>query len=251
MSISVYGQVYSENNIRSITKRITPIYEGLDEFHVYWIAKQLGIYPNAEPYKKSQRVNMTKTGSINRNSEYVTDGKVNEKGIRAIETYLEQEGYKKTGSVEAMQQQTNIWDQADLISLMKKDYDKAVAERDAAKAEADQYAKMADKYEKEIEDLKDKLIISEKENSSLKSEKQELSKMQMKTIDFNREIESLQKRIGQYNAEINAVSAEVNEFRKDVSALLTGVNMLQEKKKKLEGVMSDLVGCSKRLMNMK
>lgn len=251
MPISFYGQVYSENNIRSIAKRITPTYDSLDEFHVYWIAKQLGIYPNGEPYKKSQRVNMTKTGSINRNSEFVTDGKVNEKGIRAIETYLEQEGYKKTGSVEAMQQQTNIWDQADLISLMKKDYDKAVAERDEAKRDADQYCQMVDKCEKEIEELKDKLLIAEKENNALKEEKKELGKMQLKTIDFDKEIDSLQKRIAQYNAEINAVSAEVNEFRKDVSVLITGVSQLQEKKKKLEGVMSDLVGCSKRLMNMK
>jgi chromosome segregation ATPase len=150
-----------------------------------------------------------------------------------------------------MVQSTSIWEQADLISMMRVEYDKAVTERDVARSEADHFCEMADKYEKEIEELKDKLLIAEKENNELKTEKRELGQMQLKTVDFNKEIDDLQKRIAQYNTEINICSAEVNEFRKDVSALITGVNQLQEKKKKLDGVISDLIGCSKRLINMK
>jgi chromosome segregation ATPase len=221
------------------------------EQHIYWIAKELNIYPDGVVHKKTKSVDMARTGKINRNNtEYVSDGKLNEKGIQAIESYLIQEGYK-VKEEPLMVKSASIWEQADLISMMRAEYDKAVAERDEAKRDADQYCQMVDKCEKEIEELKDKLLIAEKENNSLKEEKKELCKMQLKTVDFDKEIDSLQKRIAQYNAEINAVSAEVNEFRKDVSVLITGVSQLQEKKKKLEGVMSDLVGCSKRLMNMK
>ena len=49
-----------------------------------------------------------------------------------------------------MTQSTNIWDQADLISLMKKDYDKAVAERDEAKRDADQYRNQLQQPPKDV-----------------------------------------------------------------------------------------------------
>lgn len=246
-----YYSLYSANNIRTVASRLTKKYGNLKEQHVYWIAKELNIYPDGVPNKKTKSVDMARTGKINRNNtEYVTEGRLNEKGIQAIESYLIQEGYKEKEEP-LMVQSTSIWEQADLISMMRVEYDKAVAERNAARSEADTFAEMVDSYEKQIEELKDKLLIAEKENNSLKEEKKELGKMQLKTVDFDKEIDSLQKRVAQYNAEINAVSAEVNEFRKDVSVLTTGVSQLQEKKKKLEGVMSDLVGCSKRLMNMK
>ena len=260
---SRYYTVYSSNNIRAVANRFTKKYADLKESHIYWVAKELNIYPDGIPHKKTKCVDMAKTGKINRdNTEYVSGGKLSDKGVQAIESYLLQEGNKakedykeevtmKQDAKLEMKQDTNIWEQVDLLSMMKIEYDKVVAERDAAKSEANTFAEMVDKYEKEIEDLKDKLLISEKENSALKTEKIELGKMQTKSVDFSREIESLQKRIAQYNAEINAVSAEVNEFRKDVSVLMTGVSQLQEKRKKLEGVMTDLVGCSKRLMNMK
>ena len=257
---SHYYALYSTNNIRTVANRLSKKYCDLNETHVYWIAKELNIYPDAQVHKRSKSVDMGKTGKINRdNTEFVNNGKLNEKGIQAIESYLLQEGYKADSNYkeEAMEQKpkpkqnTNIWEQADLIAMMKNEYEKAVSERDAAKSEADQFAKMADKYEKEIEELKDKLIISEKENCSLKSEKQELSKMQIKTVDFGREIDSLQERIGKYNQEINACLSDMNILRKDISALQTRANKLWDDKKKLEGVLSDLVGCSKRLMNMK
>jgi len=246
--------VYSENNIRSVANRLVKKYSDLREQHIYWIAKELNIYPDAIQHKKSKSVDIARTGKINRNNtEYVSGGRLNEKGIQAIESYLMKEGYKieKFDKGEQMEQNKNIWEQVDLISKMKGEYDKAVAARDSAKAEADQYCQLADKYEKEIEELKDRLLISEKENNDLKTEKKELGQLQLKQVDFGKEIESLQKRIGQYNAEINAYSADVNELRKEVAALQTCVNQLQEKKKKLEGVISDLIGCSKRLMNMK
>lgn len=247
---NTYSAQYSKNNIRSIASRLVKKYD-VKEQHIYWIAKELNIYPDGVVNKKTKSVDMARTGKINRNNtEFVSDGKLNEKGIQAIESYLIQEGYKEKEEP-LMVQRTSIWEQADLISMMRVEYDKAVAERDEAKRDADQYCQMVDKCEKEIEELKDKLLIAEKENNALKEEKIQLGKMQLKTVDFDKEIDSLQKRIAQYNAEINAVSAEVNEFRKDVSVLITGVSQLQEKKKKLEGVMSDLVGCSKRLMNMK
>ena len=253
MNTRAYIAKCAPNSIRVIAADLAEKYENLDNRHIFWIAKELNIYPDGKVFKNSKRVDMTKTGKINRNCiDYVTNGKINESGITAIESYLIREGYKKSeNKKENKMQSTNIWEQADLIAMMKKDYDNAVAERDEAKSEADSYCKLADEYEKEIEALKDKLLIAEKENSDLQSEKYELSKMQLKTVDFNTEIDKLQKRIAQYNADINAVSADVNEFRKDVSILLTGVAQLQDKKKKLEGVMSDLIGCSKRLMNMK
>ena len=199
------------------------------------ISKELNIYPDGVAHKKSKKVDMTKTGKINLdNKEYVTDGCINDSGIEAIEKYIMSEGYKlnqERKEEKIVAQSTNIWDQADLISLMKKDYDKAVAERDEAKREAQENFELLKQYESEIDELSDKLLIAEKENNALKDEKKELGKMQLKTVDFNSEIETLQKRIAQYNAEINAVSAEVNEFRKDVSVLLTGVSQLQEKKK--------------------
>lgn len=247
---STFYTHYNINNIRSIANNLVKKYD-VKEQHIYWVARELNIYPDGVPNKRSKTVDMARTGRINRNNtEYVSGGRLNEKGIQAIEAYLKNEGYKEKKE-ETMTQNTNIWEQADLISMMKAEFDKAVADRDAAKTEAEQYLEMADKYEKEIEELKDKLLIAEKENNELKSEKKELSKMQIKAVDYNKEIDELQKRIGQYNAEINIYSADVSELRKDVSILQTSVNQLQEKKKKLEGVMSDLVGCSKRLMNMK
>lgn len=247
---------YNPNNIRATANRLAKKYKDLPEQHIYWIAKELNIYPDAIPYKKSKRVDMTKMGKINRdNTSYVQKGKLSDDGIQAIESYLVQEGYEldndRKEEAPEPKMKTNIWEQADLISLMKKDYEKAVAERNEAKAEAEQYLELADKYEKEIEDLKDKLLISEKENCSLKSEKQELSKMQIKTVDFSREIDDLQTRIGKYNTEINLLLADMNVLRKDYSVLQTRMNQMQDNKKKLDGVLSDLVGCSKRLMNLK
>lgn len=253
---SKFLATYNERNIRPVANKFAKKYEDLKKSHVYWIGKELGIYPDAVPFGENKTVGEYNTGKIDKNcTKYVTDGRLNDDAIRAIEDYLIKEGYKVKENYKENEEMTetvkNIWEQADLISLMKKDYDKAVTERDEAKRDADQYCQMVDKCEKEIEELKDKLLIAEKENNALKEEKIQLGKMQLKTVDFDKEIDSLQKRIAQYNAEINAVSAEVNEFRKDVSVLITGVSQLQEKKKKLEGVMSDLVGCSKRLMNMK
>lgn len=245
---------YNPNHIRVIANNFAQKYAGLTESHVYWIAKELNIYPDAVCALKKKTAYRSKMGKINSdNVDFVTNGKMNDKGVENIENYLKNEGYKtkKDYQEDIMKQNTNIWEQADLIALMKKDYDKAVAERDEANAEAEEYYQLVDKYEQVIEELKDKLLIAEKENTSLKEEKIELGKMQVKTVDFDKEIDNLQKRIGQYNAEINSYTSAVNELRKDVSALQVSVNQLQEKKKKLEGVISDLVGCSKRLMNMK
>ena len=245
---------YNERNIRPLAERLSKKYMDLDKLHVLWIAKELNIYPDGVAQKKSKRVDMAKTGRINReNKEFVTNSRINDAGIEAIEKYIISEGYKldKERKEEPVAQNTNIWDQADLIAMMKKEYEKAITERDEAKHDADEYCKLADEYEKEIEDLKDRLLIAEKENNALTEEKIQLGKMQMQTVNFDKDIEALQKRIAQYNADINAYSADVNELRKDVSILLTGANQLQEKKKKLEGVISDLIGCSKRLMNMK
>ena len=258
MSEDKYLSTYKQNHIRVVAKKLTKKYKGLIEGHVYWIAKELNIYPDAMCLKEAKSAIKTKTGKINkRNAEFVSDNGLNENGIKAIESYLINEGYKLDSDYKEedvmpkTKADTSIWERVDLISQMKIEYDKAVAERDEAKAEAQENFELLKQYESEIDELKDRMLIIEKENNDLKTEKKELGKMQLKTVDFDKEIEELQKRIAQYNAEINAVSAEVNEFRKDVSALLTGVNMLQEKKKKLEGVMSDLIGCSKRLINMK
>ena len=248
--------MYNQNNVRATAYRLAKKYKDLSEQHIYWITKELNIYPDAVPYKKSKKCDMAKMGKINRdNTSYVQKGRLSDDGIQAIESYLVQEGYEvdneRKEETQAPKQNTNIWEQADLISLMKKDYEKAVAERNEARAEAEQYLELADKYEKEIEDLKDRLLISEKENCSLKSEKQELSKMQIKTVDFSKEIDELQTRIGKYNQEINLMLADMNVLRKDYSMLQTRMNQMQDNKKKLDGVLSDLVGCSKRLINLK
>ena len=245
---------YSSNNIRPLAERLSEKYINLERNHVFWIAKELNIYPDGVPYKKSKTVEMTKTGRINReNTEYVTKGKINEKGIQAIEAYLVREGYiiNKSNGEKKMMESKSIWEQADLIAMMKKDYEKAVAECNEAKTEAEQYCELAEKYEKEVEELKDKLLISEKENTDLKSEKQELGKMQLKNINFNKEIDNLQVRIGKYNQEINMLLSDMSVLRKEYSVLQTKVNQMQDNKKKLDGVLSDLVLCSKRLMNLK
>lgn len=75
--------------------------------------------------------------------------------------------------------------------------------------------------------------------------------MQIKTVDFSKEIDELQTRIGKYNQEINLLLADMNVLRKDYSVLQTRMNQMQDNKKKLDGVLSDLVGCSKRLINLK
>ena len=220
---------YNPNNIRSIALQLSNKYQNLHRNHVFWIAKELEIYPDAKPYATKKFVDMTKMGKININSQYVVDRKVSSEGIQAIENYLGSEGYKIQADYkeEKMVESKNIWEQADLISLMKKDYEKAVADRD-------EYIELATSYEKEIEELKDKLLIAEKENNDLKSEKQQLTKMQIEIPNFNKEIDGLQQRIGKYNTEINVYMSEVNELRKDVSALQISVNRLQDQKKKLE-----------------
>ena len=249
---------YNENNIRSVAIRMAAKYNGLDKQHVYWLAKQLDIYPDGVAHKNSKAISESKTGKINRNNlKYVTGGKLNETGIQAIENILMEEGYtvKSDFTEEKMEvkmaENTNIWEQADLISLMKRDYEKAVEELNRVKEEAESYCQLADKYEKENEELKDKLLISEKENNDLKSEKKDLSKMQIDGVKFDKEIDILQKRIGKYNQDINMYSSEVNELRKDLAAFQASMSRLQDNKKKLEAVMSDLIVCSKRLINMK
>lgn len=254
MVMSQTYQVYDKNHLRVVAFKFANKYENLKRSHVYWVAKELGIYPDGVSVKDKKQVSENCCGKINRNSKYVTKGKMNEEGVKAIESYINAEGYdvkKDWKEDENMESTTNIWEQADLISLMKQDYEKAVREKEEAKTEAEQYCALADKYEKEIEELKDKLLIAEKENNSLISEKQELAKMQIDVPNFAKEVDSLQQRIGKYNTEINMYSSEVNELRKNVAALQTSVNRLQDQKKKLEAVISDLIGCSKRLMNLK
>lgn len=247
-------QVYDHNHLRVVAFKLANKYENMKKSHVYWVAKELGIYPDGLSVKNKKQVSENCCGKINRESKYVTKGKMNEEGVKAIESYITAEGYdvkKDWKEEEEMSNTTNIWEQADLISMMKQDYEKAVKEKEEAKTEAEQYCALVDKYEKELEELKDKLLIAEKENNDLKSEKKELSKMQIDVPNFTKEIDNLQQRLGKYNTDINVYSAEVNELRKDVAALQTSINRLQENKKKLEAVISDLIGCSKRLMNLK
>lgn len=247
-------QVYDHNHLRVVAFKLANKYENVKKSHVYWVAKELGIYPDGVSVKNKKQVSENCCGKINRNSKYVTKGKMNEEGVKAIESYITAEGYdvkKDWKGEEEMANTTNIWEQADLISMMKQDYEKAVREKENAKTEAEQYCALADKYEKELEELKDKLLIAEKENNDLKSEKKELSKMQIETPNFNKEIENLQMRIGKYGQEINVYISEVNELRKEIQMMNTAINRLQDNKKKLEAVISDLIGCSKRLMNLK
>ena len=149
-----------------------------------------------------------------------------------------------------MPETKSVWEQVDLISAMKQDYEKVLRERDEAKAEAQENFELLKQYEVEIDELKDRLLIYEKENNDLKAEKKELSKMQIDK-DFAKEIDSLQVRVGKYNQEINLLLSDMSILRKDYSALQTKMNQMQDSKKKLDGVLSDLVGCSKRLMNLK
>lgn len=238
---------YNPYNIRAVADRLSKKYINLNRTHIFWIAKELDIYPDGQPYKTKKAVDMTKMGKINgNNTEYVFNGRLNDKAIEAIEAFLVQEGYviKKENGEDKMPDTKSIWEQADLIALMKQDYEKAIAERDKAKSEADEYAKMVD-------ELSDKLLICEKENSELKAEKKELGKMQIEVPDFTKSIDSLQARIGKYNQELNHCFADINEMRKEISSLQTRMNQLQDNKKRLEGALSDIVGCSKRLMNMK
>lgn len=242
--------MYNPHHIRGIADALTKKYQDLDPRHVFWIAKKLNIYPDAKTYVGKEWAHMTKMGKINKNTGYVADGNrshLTDSAIKVIEDYLITEGYEtynENKEEKMTETKKSIWEQADLITLMKKDYEKAVADRD-------EYIELATSYEKEIEELKDKLLIVEKENNDLKSEKKELSKMQIATADFNKEIDSLQVRVGKYNQEVNVYISEVNMLRKDLSAAQTAVNRLQENKKKLDGVLSDLVSCSKRLMNLK
>lgn len=246
-------EAYNPNNIRVIADRLSKKYRDLERTHVFWIAKEIGIYPDAVTYKKKKSVHVTKMGKNNRICPLVTDGRLNESGIHAIETFLETEGYvvKIDNGEEKMAESKSVWEQVDLISAMKLDYEKVVAERDKAKEDAESYAKMAEEYDKIIEDLKDKLLVAERENSNLKTEKQQLSKMQIESVDFEKEIDNLQVKIGRYSQELNTCLSEINELRKGISVLQTRYNSLQDNKKKLDGVLSDLVGCSKRLMNIK
>ena len=245
--------VYSPNHIRVIAHKLANKYENLERTHVFWIAKKLDIYPDGIPYKTKKAIDMTKMGKINKaNSQYVENGNVSDAGVRAIETFLISEGYtvKKDYGEEKMPDTKSVWEQVDLISAMKQDYEKVVAERDEAKAEAQENFELLKQYEVEIDELKDRLLIYEKENNDLKAEKKELGKMQFDK-DFAKEIDNLQVRVGKYNQEINLLLSDMSILRKDYSALQTKMNQMQDSKKKLDGVLSDLVGCSKRLMNLK
>ena len=247
---------YNPHHIRGIADALTKKYQDLDPRHVFWIAKKLNIYPDAKTYGGKEWVYMTKMGKINKNTGYVADGNrahLTDSAIKVIEDYLITEGYEtyNENKEEKMTETKSIWEQADLISQMKNEYEKVVQERDNYETEASQYCALAEQYSKDIEELKDKLLIYEKENNDLKAEKQQLAKMQIDIPNFNKEIDGLQERIGKYNSEINIYMSEVNMLRKDLSALQNSVNRLQDQKKRLEGVVSDLIGCSKRLMNMK
>ena len=246
--------VYNENNIRVVANKFSVKYDGLDKRHVYWIAKKLDIYPDGVVHKKAQCVDETKTGKINRkNEKYVTKGRLNEAAIQDIESYIVSEGYKVRRCYQEGKEMKaqSIWEQADLIAMMRNDYEKVVEELNKSKAELKSYSELAEEYEKENEELKDKLLIVEKENCDLKNEKRELGQIQLKNMDFNREIETLQTRIAKLNQEINLQISDLNELRKDFSAMQASMNRIQDNKKKLDGVLSDLVSCSKRLINMK
>ena len=246
--------VYSVNNIRVIADKFSRKYDGLDKRHVYWIAKKMDIYPDGLEQKKKQFVSEAKTGRINKeNKKYVTKGKMNSTAIQDIESYILSEGYKMRPNYqeEKKVEARNIWEQADLIAMMKKDYEKVVEELNKAKAELKTFSELAEEYEKENEELKDKALILEKENCDLKNEKKELGQIQLKTVDFNKEIDDLQLRIAKLNQGINLQISDLNELRKDFSAMQASMNRMQDNKKKLDGVLSDLIGCSKRLMNMK
>ena len=247
-------EAYNPNNIRVIADRLSRKYADLDKRHVFWVAKTLGIYPDAEAYKTKQHVDMTKMGKIDKQCEFVENGRLSEKGIKAVESYLVAEGYSVgkdyEGKEDKMTESKNVWEQVDLITAMKQDYEKVLRERDEAKAEAQENFELLKQYEVEIDELKDRLLIYEKENNDLKSEKKELSKMQIDK-DFSKEIDNLQVRMGKYNQEINLLLSDMSILRKDYSALQTKMNQMQDSKKKLDGVLSDLVGCSKRLINLK
>ena len=247
---------YNPHHIRGIADALTKKYQDLDPRHVFWIAKKLNIYPDAKTYGGKEWAYMTKMGKINKNTGYVADGNrahLTDSAIKVIEDYLITEGYEiyNENKEEKMTETKSIWEQVDIITKLKSEFEKAVSERDKANTEAAEYWALADQYSREIEELQDKLLIAEKENDNLKQEKQQLAKMQIEIPNFNKEIDGLQERIGKYNSEINIYMSEVNMLRKDLSALQNSVNRLQDQKKRLEGVVSDLIGCSKRLMNMK
>lgn len=244
-------ETYNPNNIRAVADRLSKKYTDLDRRHVFWVAKAVGIYPDAETYSKKQFVDMTKMGKINESSDLVEKRRLSEKGVSAIESFLVAEGFTvKKEEGEKMPETKSVWEQVDLISAMKQDYEKVLRERDEAKAEAQENFELLKQYEVEIDELKDRLLIYEKENNDLKAEKKELSKMQIDK-DFAKEIDSLQVRVGKYNQEINLLLSDMSILRKDYSALQTKLNQMQDSKKRLDGVLSDLVGCSKRLMNLK
>ena len=255
MKLQPCYQVYDENHLRVIAYKFSRKYDSLSKTHVYWIAKQLNIYPDAECVNGEKIVRENRTGKINKaNDKFVTKGKLNENGVKAIEDFIVKEGYavKKDYKDEQMEEKTvNVWDQVNIIAMMKQDYEKAIAERDEAKTQAQENFELLKQYESEIDELKDKLLICEIENTDLKAEKKELSKMQIDSVNFSKEIDTLQVRIGKYSQEVNLLLSDMSVLRKDYSSLQIKMNQMQDSKKKLDGVLSDLVGCSKRLMNLK
>lgn len=195
----VISNGYKTNHVRSVALRLSKKYKDLKMRHVFWIAKELNIYPDGISCKYEKNMDMTKMGKINNaNTEYVVGKGLTDKGIQAIEQYLVEEGYVVLSKEEEKMTETkSIWEQADLISLMKKDYEKAVADRD-------EYIELATSYEKEIEELKDKLLIIEKENNDLKSEKQQLSEQHSNKrtnhfIEVNGKVMTISQCAKQYN----------------------------------------------------
>lgn len=82
------------NNIRAVADRLSKKYTDLDRRHVFWVAKAVGIYPDGVSVKNKKQVSENCCGKINRESKYVTKGKMNEDGVKAIESYITAEGYE-------------------------------------------------------------------------------------------------------------------------------------------------------------
>ena len=226
--------------------------------HIYWVMSNLGITENANCDDKRKVISKaTNTGDIKRiKSKYTQRFKdkeryvygITEEGEKAIENYLIQEGFKKKEMNEVHEvTQSTVFEQFDMLSKMKAEYDKSVNEKKEAQTQAAYFCELADKYEKELEELKDKLRIFETENASLKSEKQELIKQRTFSIDWETQVSEIQEKIGKTNNFLNGLNSDLYQIEKDVKEARTRINNYQTKQRQAQELTNEINRLIKRI----
>lgn len=241
---SIWFKRHGDHSMKKVAVKLSEEHN-VSQAHIYWIAKHLGIYPEAACNERLKTAHRGAMGFMNPESKWVTFYEssktygLTDDAVKEIEKIIvsKREG-KEWFTQEEKRGGMDFLEEVQRLYEYKNKYESLLSENDKLTKELEAMVEKQDEYEIALKELTDT-------NSQLMQEKKDLGKMQ--EVSGSSDYQKIMENLGKYKTELNQLFSDNYEIQKQAKALQTKINALDERRNTLSAGLASIYKEAKKL----